>query len=59
MYAIRHIPGAENHWGEGVSTIGGGGGDTTIPSPWMAPKQPTPEIELHEIPCMIGKLAPN
>ena len=40
-----------------VSTIGGGG-DTTIPSPGMSPKQPLPGIGLRH-PHMVGKLAPN
>ena len=37
----------------------GGGGDTTISSPGMSPKQPLPGIGSYMIPYIVGKLAPN
>ena len=39
--------------------LGGGGGDTTISSPGMSPKQPLPGIGSYMIPYIVGKLAPN
>ena len=40
-------PGRVSDGSRSVSTIGGGG-DTTVPSPGMAPKQPLPGIGLHD-----------
>ena len=41
-YRVRSLPRVRQR----VSTIGGGG-DTTIPSPWRSLKQPLPGIGLH------------
>ena len=34
-------------------------GGVTIPSPGMSPEQPLPRKGLHDLPLMVGKLAPN